>query len=261
MNFKHLIGILFSVLILVNFSCTSYKTVPYFQDIKADSASLSETINNYSPLTIQPGDLLAIHVNSLNTEADAAINYNLERPAGNNTDLSRSAQNAVIGYLVDQEGNIHLPMVGRVKAEGTTTAQLTQTLEVKLSEFLTKPNVNIRIQNFKISVLGDVARPGSFDISNERITVTEALALAGDLTITGVRTNVLLVREKDGIRQYHNFDLTSKNVFNSPYYYLKNNDVIYVKPNNNKVASSDAGYQKASLIVGALSILVYLLAR
>ncbi|TSD67003.1 polysaccharide export protein [Inquilinus sp. KBS0705] len=261
MKFKNL-HFTFFILILISFcSCTSYKNVPYFQNLKKDSLLVTETINNYAPLAIQPGDLLGLHVTSLNPEADAAFNYNLQRLNGNNLDLRNANENAVLGFLVDQDGNITLPYVGAVKVAGFTTSQIAADVQSKLTKYLTNPNVNVRIQNFKISVLGDVGRPGTYDVFNERITFTEALALAGDLNVTGVRNNVLLVREVNGKREYYTVNLTQKELFNSPYYYLRNNDVIYVQPNRDKVSSSDSAYQKASLAIAALSILAILLTR
>jgi polysaccharide export outer membrane protein len=261
MNFKHLNAI---ILIIFISSCTPYKTVPYFQDLKRDSiTAIKEKITNFSPLTIQPGDLLALHVTSLNREADAVYNYNLERPNGLNvgTNVGVSSENVVYGYLVDQQGNINLPDVGKVKVEGSSTAEIAIILESKLAEYLKKPNVNVRILNFKISILGDVARPGSFDVTNEKITIPQALSLAGDLNTTGIRNNVLLIREIDGNRETITLNLTSKKIFNSPYYYLKNNDVIYVQPNKDKVAQSDSGVIKVSLIISALSVLALFLTR
>jgi polysaccharide export outer membrane protein len=261
MKFKSLQAVFFILILFFCCSCSSYKNIPYFQDLKKDS-SLTEKINNFSPLTIQPGDLLGIHVSSLNPEADAVINYNLQRQTGNNiADIRTANENAVIGYLVDQDGNITVPMIGIVKVASLTTSQITADLSTRLSKYLTNPNVNVRIQNFKISVLGDVSKPGTYDVFNERLTITEALALAGDLNITGIRNNILLVREINGSREYFTVNLTSKEIFNSPYYYLRNNDVIYVQPNRDKVAANDSAYQKASLALAALSILALLLTR
>jgi len=259
MNFKSLNAVVLIALILIS-SCTSYKNVPYFQNLKRDSVSaIKEKITNFSPLLIQPGDLLAIHVTSLNHEADAAINYNLIfQPQNTLPSIDHADQNAVLGYLVDPIGNIHLPYVGNVKVSGMTTLEISSALESKLSEYLSKPNFEVRLQNFKISVIGDVLRPGSFGSTNERITVTEALALAGDLNATGYR-DILLIREINGNREYITLDLTSKKIFNSPYYYLKNNDVIYVQPNKQRVAATDNGFQKVSIIISALSVLALFL--
>jgi len=263
MKFKHLSAIVLIAVIFIS-SCTPYRTVPYFQNLKRDSVTATtEKITNYSPLTIQAGDLLALHVTSLNREADAEFNYNLERPngLGIGVNLNTNSESVVYGYLVDQHGEINLPEAGKVKVSGNTTSEIASMLESRLAEYLSKPNVNIRILNFRISVLGDVAKPGSFDIVNEKITVTQALALAGDLNTTGLRNNILLIREIDGNREQITLNLTSKKIFNSPYYYLKNNDVIYVQPNRDRVAQSDSGVIKISLLISALSVLALFLTR
>jgi polysaccharide export outer membrane protein len=256
MKLKHL-QILVFIAIVFNYSCTAYKHVPYYQDLRRDT-TLSEKITNFSPLTMQPGDLLGINVTSLNHEADAIYNYNLLQGTGG---LDRVEQAAVAGYLVDQDGDINLPIVGRVKVVGYTTKEVSNQLTTKLQTYLSKPMVNVRILNFKISVLGDVKSPGSFNIPNERINLNEALSLAGDLNITAIRNSVLIIRERDGEREYINMNLNSKNIFNSPYYYLKNNDVIYVQPNRAKVAADDPGFQRAGILLSAFSIIVYLIVR
>jgi len=265
MKLKHFLPIFFIVILFVC-SCTSYKNVPYFQDLKRDSV-LTEKINNFTPLIIQSGDLLAIHVTSMSHEADAIFNYNLERPNGLSASSTESAEalggssgeSAVFGYLVDLDGNIRLPMIGSVKVAGLNTTEITSMLESSLSQVLNKPVVDVRIENFKISILGDVKNPGSYSIPDERVTITEAMAIAGDLNTTGIRTNVLLIREINGERKYVTLDLTSKNIFASPYFYLKNNDVIYVQPNKEKVADNGTAFQKVSIALAVLSIIVYLI--
>src|SRR5690606_27067873 len=165
---------LFYILILlvsVTSSCSSYKDIPYFQDLDKTSATIVQ-IGNYTPLTIQPQDILGINVSSLNPEASAVFNYNLNRVNGNNYD--NSVDNPVVGYLVDQEGNIQIPLIGTVKASGYTTSEISTKLQTMLITYLKEPLVNTRILNFKISVLGDVLNPGVFTIQNERITIPEA---------------------------------------------------------------------------------------
>lgn len=260
MNFKHL-PLFFILVMMCLFSCTSYKQVPYFQDIKRDSV-ITQKISNYSPLTIQNGDLLGINVMSLNHQADAAINYNLTRPDKDEAAyVDKQEQGTIIGYSVHDDGTITLPWVGNVKVTGYTTQQIATILQDKLATYLTQPVITVRILNFKISVLGDVKTAGVFPLSSERVTITEALSLAGDLNTTGHRRNVILIREVDGQRITVPLDLTSKNVITSPYYYLKNNDVIYVTPNKERVAASDSTFQKASLIISALSILAIFVTR
>lgn len=259
MKLKKLFTLCIPVLLLFGFSCTSYKSIPYLQDLNRDSIT-REKITNYSPLTIQKGDLLALHVTSLSEEASAMFNYNLARPYGIGGNLSTPEENAVIGYYVDPEGNINLPLIGSIKATGFTTTEFSRELESKLVSVLTKPNVNVRIQNFRISILGDVRLPNTYTIQNERVTLPEALSLAGDLNITGIR-KITLIREVDGERLYVPIDLKSKSFFNSPYYFLKKNDIIYVTPNEQRAANDGSTFQRASLVVSVLSIIAILLTR
>lgn len=228
------------VICFTSTSCNSYKNIPYFQNVNR-SNTLNEDITNYSPLTIQKQDILGISVSSLNPDA------------------WKDDNNKVNGYLVDMNGDIQLALAGTIKAEGLTTNELRQQIESKLTKYLKQVSVNVRIINFKISVIGDVARPNIYQIPNERVSVTEALGLAGDLNITGIRNNVLLIRELDGKRQYINIDLTSADLFKSPYYYLKNNDVIYVQPDKTKSNSGDRSYRNISLILSALSVITIVL--
>jgi polysaccharide export outer membrane protein len=254
MNFKST-KVSFFIAIIVAFccSCSSYRNVPYFQDLDQNNVTREE-INNYSPLVIQPGDLLSINVNSVSAGAEQFGRINMS-PGDSNPQ-----NNPAAGYLVDNNGNINLPIIGQMKVSGLTTTNLTEQLQNSLKIF-TKPIVNIRILNFKISVLGDVMKPDVFTIQNERITVPEALSLAGDLNITAIRNNILLIREINGKREFIPIDLNSKKIFESPYYYLKNHDVIYVTPNRSKVSSNNtAGFQRVSLIISALSVIALFVA-
>jgi polysaccharide export outer membrane protein len=256
MNFKPT-SVPFFIVVIVLFcsSCSNYQKVPYFQDLSQTNIT-KEDINNFSPLVIQPGDILAIHVNSPSDGANQ-FNYNLNRISGTTSDVG--PENAVIGYMVDLNGNVNLPFLGQVKVAGLNTTNLTEQLQTSLSTFMKKPIVNIRIINFKISVLGDVAHPDVFTVQNERITVPEALSLAGDLNITAIR-QIFLIREINGKREYIPIDLNSKKLFDSPYYYLKNHDVLYVTPNRSKISNNNtAGFQRVSLIISALSVIALVL--
>jgi len=252
------ISIFIVTVVLFCCSCSSYRNVPYFQDLDQNNIT-KEEINNYSPLIIQPGDILAINVNSPSSGTEV-FNYNLNRISGTQSGGTQSGsgegpENSVIGFMVDLNGNINLPLIGQMKVSGLNTTNVTEQLQTSLRQYFTKPVVNVRIINFKISVLGDVMKPDIFTIQNERITLPEALSLAGDLNITAVRNNILLIREINGKREYIPIDLTSKKLFSSPYYYLKNHDVIYVTPNRSKISNNNtASYQKASLIISALSV-------
>jgi len=233
------------------FSCNTYKNIPYFQDRKADSTNV---IKNFSSLTIQPQDILGINVTSLNPDASAIFNTNQSRVNGNNYDINPI--NPINGYLVDANGNIKMPLVGTIKVSGLTTNQAEQKIYKKVAPDLKDATVTVRIMNFKITVLGDVEHPGVYPIANERVTIIDALGLAGDLNITAKRKNVLLIREIDGERKYFTIDLTSKNLFDSPYYYLKNNDALYIQPSKVKYNQVNrSGYETASLLLSALSII------
>ena len=238
-------------------SCSSYKDVPYFQDVNRSGVA-KEPIDNYTPLTIQPEDILSINVNSLSPEASAVFNYSVYNPNGSDY---YNHGNPALGYLVNQQGEIDFPLLGTIKVSGLTTDQLKKNIHQKLKGYLKEPSVNIRLLNFRISIIGDVQRPGIFDVANERISVTEALSLAGDLNITAKRKNILLIREQNGIREYIPIDLTSKRLFKSPYYYLKTNDVLYVEPDKTKFAEVDMSYQSISLLLTALSVVALILTR
>ncbi len=245
-------------LLIILSSCGSYKNIPYFQDLNHTTPSL-EQVKNFSPLTIQPADILGINVASRNPESSAIFNYNLNRVNGNIYDTS--PDNPITGYLVDQKGDIHLPLIGNLKAAGLTTSELRENLNQLLLTYYKDPVVNIRILNFKISIFGDVQRPNIYILQNERTTITQALSLAGDLNITAMRKNIILIREQNGKRNYIPIDLTSKKVFDSPYFYLKNNDEIYVQPDRTKYATVDRGYRTATLVLSGLSIIAIVLSN
>jgi polysaccharide export outer membrane protein len=260
MNLKSkTLSILVVVIIAFFCSCSSYKNIPYFQDLDQNNITREE-INNYSPLLIQPGDILAINVASPSNGTEL-FNYNLNRVNGSQGGGENGPENSVIGFLVDVNGNVNLPYIGQMKVAGLNTGNLTEQLQTKLSTIFTKPVVNVRLMNFKISVLGDVMKPDVYTVQNERITLPEALSLAGDLNITAVRNNILLIREINGKREYIPIDLTSKKLFDSPYYYLKNHDVVYVTPNRSKISNNNtAGFQRVSLVISALSVIALFVA-
>lgn len=221
-------------------ACSSYNKIPYFQNINR-SAPTRENISNFTALTIQNSDILDVSVNSLN-------------PLAYNDSTTR-----ITGYLVDHNGEIKLPMIGKIKVTGLTTSVVGEQIEQKLQTYLSEPTVNVRILNFKIAVLGDVLKPDNYKVLNERITIMEALSLAGDLNITAKRNNIILIREIDGKREYIPMDISSSKIFQSPYYYLKNNDVIYVQPDKTKYATVDGSYRTFSLVLSALSIAAIIL--
>ena len=243
--------IFYSLLVILSVltGCSSYKKTKYFQDL---GQNMTKEISNYSALTVQNQDVLAISVTSLNPESSAIFNTNLSRINGNNFDYNPI--NPVTGYLVDQRGDIQLPLIGSVQVAGLTTNQVQAAILAKVSPMLKEPVVTVRMMNFKVTVLGDVGHAGVFQVPNERITITEALGLAGDLNITALRKDIVLIREVDGKRESVKVDLTTKNILESPYYYLKNNDVLYVQAGKNKYAQASRGFQTGTLVLSALSI-------
>lgn len=240
-------------------SCNAYKNIPYFQDLKL-KGSAKEAIDNATAITIQPHDVLGIFITAADPKSAAPYNNNLARMNGNASDNTPdNPLNPIIGYLVDADGTITFPSLGKMKVAGLTTGALRDQLTKQLMPtYLKDATVSVRIINFKISIIGDVQRPNVYPIQNERITILEALALAGDLNITANRKNVLLIREQDGKREYVNIDLTSKALFTSPYYYLKSNDQIYVDPNRAKYGLVDIGARNLTIIISALSVVVIL---
>lgn len=240
-------ALLFLSVLFLMASCSTYKKVPYFQDLSR-SQIITEDINNLSAVTIQPEDQLSISVTSLNQDAANVFTNNLQS-AGTNS------SSPVYGYVVNKNGEINLPLVGTMKVTGLTPTQLSATLQQQLLTYLSKPNVYVRIVNFKVAVMGDVMHPNVYNSPGERLTITEALTLAGDLNITAKRDDILLVREIDGKRVFVPIDITSKKLFESPYFYLKPNDLIYVQPGKLKLATVDTGYRNASLIISALSLI------
>lgn len=254
--------IYFYLTVVLLSSCgVRYKSVPYFQNL-ADSGVVIENIDNYKPVIIQKDDILAITVSSLNPEASAIFNMGNTSSIQNgstagNTNPSLTAN----GFLVDKDGFIQLPIIGSVAVEGLTSIQARSAIQDKLRTYLKEPVVSLRLVNFKVSVLGDVLRPGVYPIENERTTVANALSLAGDLTITAKRDNILLVRETNGKREYIRLNLHNKELFNSPYFYLQNNDVLYVQPSNAKYASVDSSYRNVSILLSALSVIALLITQ
>jgi polysaccharide export outer membrane protein len=257
-NKLQLLAIAFFILICSSCSLykdKGYKQVSYFQDIKSPGAT--EAIANFQPLKIQPSDLLGINVNSLSPEGNAVFNTSINRVNGNGLDASTT--NPIYGFRVNANGQIQLPYVGSMTVAGMTTDEVSKALAAKLQDYLKSPIVNVRILNFKISVLGDVQRPDTYNIQNEHININEALSLAGDLTITAKRNNILLVREENGQRQFFVIDLTKKDVFDSPYYYLHNNDVIYVDADKTKYDNVARSYKTTTVALNtAISVLAIL---
>lgn len=240
---------LFFIIILVTFaSCASRKDIVYLQN----SNVIPENIYAKHAPKIQQEDLLTITVSAADLKATLPFNQQnqYQQQSATSTDFAFKPS-----YLVDNNGEIDFPVLGKLKLEGLTRLEATEFLKSKLSAYIVNPGVNITFGNFKITVLGEVNKPGTYNLSQERVTVLEGLGLAGDMTIKGVRNNVLLVREKNGEKQLHRLNLLTDSIINSPYYYLAQNDVIYVEPNNSQVRNSRFG-QDTNVWISISSLLI-----
>ena len=214
----------------------------------------------YSPL-IQPGDVLNIQVNSLNPGATVMFNPYLVTATGNGGSQAGSAVPAAVGYLVSPAGVVEIPLLGSVSVTGLSLEQAGGIIRDKLKTYLKEPTVNVQNQSFRISVLGEVARPSLYTIPNNKITLIEALSLAGDATIFGRRDNVMVIRESQGKKQFARINLTRRDVFRSPYYYLHPNDVVYVEPGKARVTSTDRIFQILPIVLSAISIIAIIITR
>ncbi len=224
--------LLLMVFLLTFFSCSNTKNIVYLGEIKDSNV---KSPYKATESKIQASDLLSINVSSLNPQASAI--FNAPNESASSTNMA-SQYGLTVGYLVNDSGFIQFPFLGAVKAEGLTKSQLNKELVRQLTEkkLLIDPIITIRHLNFRVSVLGEVTRPGVFTVPNEKISILEALGMAGDLTMYGLRSNVLLIREDGrGQKEIRRIDLGSKELLSSPYYYLRSNDVIYVEPSKNKV--------------------------
>ncbi|SOD91808.1 polysaccharide export outer membrane protein [Spirosoma fluviale] len=244
-------------LALISFvsGCTSSKKLVYFQSLPTASDSIKLT-SRFVP-TIQPGDILSVRVSSLSPEATTFFNPpSATLPVDRlTTPATASALPELTGYLVDTDGTLELPLIGKIPVSGLSTSKASDKIREQLKTYLKEPTVNIRNQNFRVSVMGEVARPSLFTIPNERITMLEALSLAGDITIFGRRDNVLLIREVNGVRKFTRIDLTNRDLFSSPYYYLQPNDIVYVEPGKARQANADQTYRLLPIALSALSFL------
>jgi polysaccharide export outer membrane protein len=248
-KFTYIVLVAYIAIIGGTTSCVSPKSIVYFQ---GDSARYSsqEVTQKYIP-KIQEGDILSIIVGSLNAEANEVFNMpnQFTTASTNYSSTGGGARIQPLGYLVDPDGAIEVPLVGRLRVTGLRTSEAADTIRVRLQNYLKEPSVIVRNLNFKVSVMGEIRSPAVYVIPDEKITLPEVLSLAGDLTIYGNRSNVMIIREENGKREYARIDLTSREIFNSPYYYIHKNDVIYVEPVKAKMLDTDSRIRTVPLIV------------
>jgi polysaccharide biosynthesis/export protein len=226
-------------------SCASKRDLVYFSNLSKKSLNNSAIMNNIEP-KIQPRDVLNITVNTQSSESDILFtaNNNSRRNIG-------AIENE--GYRVSQAGDVNFPVLGNVKLEGLTLEEAQKKLTQELKNYVKSPIVNINYSNFKITVIGEVNHPSTFTIQNEKINLLEALGMAGDMTYYGKRENVLVIRENDGNRTMMRVNLNKQEVLNSPYFYLKQNDVIYVEPDKAKAVELSPNNRLMPLLVATIS--------
>jgi len=244
--------------ILFLFSCASHPEFIYLQNISEKQVEYASVVDTKNIIKIQPYDFLYIAVYSI--DPLAAIPFNPQISAGQ----IGNVQPEIIGYKVGEDGFIDFPVVGRIAINGLTLRAAEGVLAEKVEAYLKEPVVSMKFLNLKVSVIGEVNRPGTFDIPVENMTILQAIGLAGDISIYGDRANILIIREQDGVRSNGKINLLSTDIFNSPFYYLQQNDVIIVQPSElkdtqvNSLSSREilpwvtAGVSFASLLIAVL---------
>ena len=250
MNKLYIINFLFSILVIILLtSCSSNSQVTYFTDSAKDNfykVDYSEFNND-----IEPGDVLKIDIQTVIPEASSPYNMLSNKASSNTIDLMN-----IDGYVVDENRIINYPILGKVNVENLCENQLADRITKLLIEggHLTNPHVKVRRVNSKFTVLGEVTSPGTFSYYDKNLNILQALGYAGDITIFGKRKNITLIREENGIRKFYKISLNSSNLFNKPYYLIKNNDIIMIKPNFSKVKS--AGFIGSPSSIASISSLL-----
>jgi polysaccharide export outer membrane protein len=247
----HIKSILLLFLIAGLASCVNTKKITYFNDVV--KANGSDMANQYRQLRVQPGDVIQITITTL--DKDVSLIFNPQSAAAS----SSTGIGMDPGYLVDSAGYISLPMVGKVLVKDKTTSEINTLVAQELDKSVRNAYVSTRVTNFRVSVLGDVVRPGSFKVPAERISVLDALSMAGDLNTSAIRDDIMLIREVNGEKQYASLNLNDSKILSSPYYYLNNNDVIYVKPGPNKTFGSSRFVALLPAVISAFSLITTVL--
>lgn len=233
-------------------SCSNTRNATYFTGVK-DSRIQSTTA--FPESVIQKNDILSITVSSLNPEASMIFNQPVESGGASSAGTSFASAS---GYLVNLDGNIQFPLLGSIKAEGLTKNQLRDKFVKSFldKKLLLDPIVTIRFTNFRITVLGEVNHPTVVNVPNEKISLLEAIGLAGDLTMYAERKNVMIIREEKDQKVIKRINLNSGELFTSSYYYLQSNDIVYVEPNKTKIASVSRGMQWVPVVISGLTLAV-----
>ena len=240
------------LVVLLLFSCKSREEIVYYQNI--DALAKAEKSNSYE-IKIQPDDLLMIIVSA--DDPETAIPFNLSTISIPSAGAVNTAQGQLTmqSYLVDAAGTIDFPVLGKLNVGGLSRTEVMQLLGSKISKYIKNPIINLRVMNFKVSMQGEVMSPGTFPVSSDRVTLIEAISMAGDLTIYGKRDNILVIREVNGVKSYNRVDITKADFINSPFYYLAQNDVVYVEPNKARINGAAVG-ANTGVIISITSLLI-----
>lgn len=253
----------FVLVLLLSVGCTSQKKLTYFNGIDKNAAdTINSKINFRHEGRIVSGDNLGITVSAQDPKAVANFNLPFVSFSSPGSDQIYAAQ-TLQPYTVDKEGNINFPVVGKIKAEGLTRTELVNVITNELKPYVQNPIVNLQFMNSTVTVLGEVNKPGQYPLANERTTLLDALGLAGDMTPYGKRENVLISREVNGKIEFARLNLNNGSIFTSPYFYVLQNDVIYVEPNSVKSVSSQniPLYLSSVSTLATLVTLVYSISR
>ncbi len=235
---------------LILIGCGGKRDLVYFSDIEDGDLNSPKEITNTVVPTIQPDDLLSITVTSLSVESNMLFNQGVLGTLGSDVADRGQPATTIEGYLVDDEGFINFPVIGKIHLGGLTKAEATDTIQNIINrDYVENPTVNIRFLNFKVTILGEVKNPSVYTIQTEKINVLEAISLAGDMSAIGKRENVLIIREKDGDRSLIRVNLNDKDLLNSPHYYLQQNDIVYVEADKYKAAQASLQRQNVQFIL------------
>lgn len=252
-HFPILLLIIGGIVIQFISSCSTPKNITYFRDIPDTIKTKQVSLAAYNTPVIQTDDILQVTIQTLDPSSTSSLNQQSSVSMGGTV---------VSGYLVDKEGYVVLPLIGKMMVKGKTTDQVRDEVRKKAEEYYKDPVINVRFSNFKVTVLGEVVKPSTYVMPNEKVTLLDALGAAGDLTIYGKRENVMLIREKNGQKEFIRFNLNNSNLFASPYYYLQQGDVVYVEPNKSKVVATDAvRLRSLTIVTAAISLITIFIAR
>ena len=235
-------------------SCEMNRQLAYFSSNRDTTLVVNQ--KDFEPI-IQTGDILFIAVTSLDPASSAVFNFSVSGTSmGPGTGMTQLPQNTTLGILVNTDGSIDMPKIGKVMVQGKTKQQVREFLTTALMPYLKEPVVTVRFMNYRVTVLGEVNRPGTIPILNERVSILEALGLAGDLSMYGNRNNILLIHERNGVKETKRLTLQDYSIFSSPYYYLQSNDIIYVEPNKAKAYISSPAAVLLPAFTTSISLLV-----